>query len=108
MIFQEIGDQHGEGNALGNLGITYANQGDVHKAIRCFEQALAIRRKIDDRQGEAINSWNLDSIYEEQGDLRRAVQLMQVCVDYERSIGHPDAEKHAALVEKIRRRMTRG
>jgi hypothetical protein len=33
---------------------------------------------------------------------------MQVCVDYERAIGDPDAEKDAARVEEIRRRMAGG
>jgi len=30
---------------------------------------------------------------------------MQVCVDYELSIGHPDAEKHAARVAALRARI---
>jgi len=36
------------------------------------------------------------------------VERMQVLVDYERAIGHPDAEKHSTLVVEIRRRMTGG
>ena len=35
----------------------------------------------------------------------RAVELMQVCVDYEREIGHPDAEKDAARVAELRRQL---
>ena len=30
---------------------------------------------------------------------------MQVCVDFERELGHPDAEKDAARVEAIRARL---
>ncbi|HQP61867.1 MAG TPA: hypothetical protein PKX41_11725, partial [Anaerolineaceae bacterium] len=71
-------------------------------------EALKIMRKIGDRRGEGNASWNLGLIDEKQGDLVRAVALMQVLVDYERAIGHPDAEKHAARVEEIRRPMAGG
>jgi len=37
--------------------------------------------------------------------MHRAVELMQVCVDYERYIGHPDAEKDAARFEAIRQKL---
>jgi hypothetical protein len=33
---------------------------------------------------------------------------MQVYVDYEREIGHPDAEKHAAHVAALRARLKSG
>jgi hypothetical protein len=34
---REIGDRRGEGNALGNLGIAYADLGDARKAIDFYE-----------------------------------------------------------------------
>ena len=34
-----------------------------------------------------------------------AADLMQVCVDYEREIGHPDAEKDAAHLAALRARI---
>jgi hypothetical protein len=33
---------------------------------------------------------------------------MQICVDYERAIGHLDAEKHAAYLEHLRERLVSG
>ena len=42
---------------------------------------------------------------QELGELARAAELMQVCVDYERELGHPDAEKRAAVLEKVKKRM---
>ncbi len=32
----------------------------------------------------------------------RAVRLMQVCVNFDYETGHPDADKDAAVVEKLR------
>ena len=98
-------DRHGEGHALGNLGIAYATLGETRHAIEFFEQSLAIVREIGDRQGEAEASWNLGLALEELGELGRAAAMMQVRVDYLREIGHPDAEEAAAEVEALRGRM---
>ena len=73
--------------------------------IEHYEQTLAIAREIGDRLGEASACWNSGLIYEGEGDLGRAADLLQVRVDYERSIGHPDAEKHAAHVAALRARI---
>ncbi|MCP4658875.1 MAG: hypothetical protein GY856_25975, partial [bacterium] len=64
---------------------------------------LAIAREIGDRRGEAYGSWNLGEAYEKLGDLDRAAEVMQVCVDFEREIGHPDAKRHAERVAQLRR-----
>lgn len=44
-IYRDIGDRAGEGRALGNLGIAYANQGQYPQAINRFEQSLTITRE---------------------------------------------------------------
>jgi hypothetical protein len=75
----------------------------VRRAVELYEQALAVHREIGDRQGEAIASWDLGLAYERLGDLARAASLMQVTVDYERAIGHPDADKHARGLAQVRR-----
>ena len=72
------------------------------KAIEYYEQALTIAREIGDRRGESNDRWNLGLAYEKDDDFRRAADLMQVCVDFEREIGHPDAEKDADYLENVR------
>ena len=37
-LHREIGDRRGEGNALGNLGIAYADLGETRRAIQFYEQ----------------------------------------------------------------------
>ncbi len=100
-----IGDRWEEGDILSNLGAAYVAIGDVHNAVKFYEQALAIKRKMGDRRGEVLASWNLGLAYEKQGDLKKAIAAMQIYVDYERDIGHPDAEQDAALIEQLRARL---
>jgi len=38
--------------------------------------------------------------------LAEALPLMEVCVRFEREIGHPDAERHAIRVAALRQRYT--
>ena len=103
-IAREIGDRRGEGNRLGNLGTAYSDLGEVAQALEYYQQALDIAREIGDQRVEALTSWNLGLLYEDS-EPARAVELMQVLVDYERDIGHPDAESHATRVEEIRARL---
>ncbi len=49
---RRLKDREGEGDALGNLGIAYANLGETRRAIQFYEQALAHDREIGDRRGE--------------------------------------------------------
>ncbi|MFN8466307.1 MAG: tetratricopeptide repeat protein [Caldilineaceae bacterium] len=104
-IAREIGDRRGEGAALGNLGLAYAALGEPRRAIDLYEQDLVIAREIGDRRGEGIACWNLGLAYEKEGDLAQAITNMQVCVDYERELGHPDAEADAQQVNELRARL---
>ena len=76
----------------------------VDRYLEIYEEALAISREIGDRRGEANHSWNLGLEYEES-DPARAIALMEVCVAYERELGHPDAEADAHRVDQIRARL---
>lgn len=49
---QRLGDRHGEGNALGNLGLAYADIGDAPRAIEFHTQSLAIAREIEHPRNE--------------------------------------------------------
>ena len=99
-VAREIGHRRNEGTWLGNLGSAYAGLGEVRRAIGTFEQALEIARGIGDRRREANHCWNLGLLYKD-GDPARAAELMQVCVEYEREIGHPDAEADAERVQGL-------
>ena len=90
---------------LGNLGSAHVVLGEPRRAIRFHERHRAIARAIGDRRGEALGCWNMGDEYAKLGDVARAVELMQVCVDYEREIGHSDAAKDVARVAELRERL---
>jgi len=104
-LLEKISDQRQRGKILAELGIIHSLLSDPHKAIDYYEVALVIARETEDRRGEAIVCWNLGLVYEEVGDLKRAVDHMQISVDFERQIGHKDAEKYADYLENVRARL---
>ena len=75
--------------------ISYADQGDLPRAVEHYEQQISIARAIGDRKSEATGAWNLGLIYKQRGDYVLALPLLQVLVMYEREIGHPDTEERA-------------
>jgi tetratricopeptide (TPR) repeat protein len=75
VITREIGDLRGEGNALGNLGLAYADLGETCKAIEFYEQRLAIACEIGDRRGEGNALGNLGLAYADLGETRQAIEF---------------------------------
>jgi tetratricopeptide (TPR) repeat protein len=103
-IARETSDRRNEGVWLGNLGNAYAALGETRRAIEFHEQALGIARETGDRRGIATHSWNIGLAYEKLGDFSAAVEAMQVCVDFEKANGHPNADADAARVRELRSR----
>jgi tetratricopeptide (TPR) repeat protein len=88
---------------LRNLADAYRDLGEAGQAIATREQVLALARKMGDPEGEAFASWNLGRLFADS-DPARAAELMQVCVDYEREVGHADAEADVQRVRELRER----
>jgi len=105
-LVRQTGDQDTESMVLGDLGLAYADLGNPGQAVDCYEQHLRLVRASGDRLREARASWNLGLAYEELGDLPRAIAAMEVCINYERVIGYPEAETDASLVDQLRARLT--
>jgi CHAT domain-containing protein/Tfp pilus assembly protein PilF len=77
IIYREIKDRRGEGNALGNLGVAYQNLGDYAKAIEYYQQSLDILREIKDRLGQGQALGNLGATYHDLGDYAKAIEYHQ-------------------------------
>ncbi|ACC84982.1 CHAT domain-containing protein [Nostoc punctiforme] len=77
IIYRQIKDRQGEGNALGNLGLAYHFLGDYSKAIVYHQEILAIAREIKDRQGEGNALGNLGIAYQALGDYSKAIDYHQ-------------------------------
>jgi tetratricopeptide (TPR) repeat protein len=102
-IAQETGDRRNESFWLGSLGDAYRDLGQAAQAVEYYERGLATARQIGDRRLEAIWAWNIGVLHE-RTEPTHAVNLMQIRVAYEREIGHPDAEAHAAHLDEVRAR----
>ncbi|QLQ08649.1 MAG: tetratricopeptide repeat protein [Anaerolineae bacterium] len=71
-------------------------------AQQCYEQALDIHRRAGFRSGEATWAWNLGLLYERLGQPAEAAEMFAITVDYEQSIGHPNAEEDAFRLATVR------
>lgn len=60
-LARKLGDQAGEGTALGNLGIAYDSLEEYDQAIEYYQQHLVIARSIGDRAGEGrtLCNWGI-------------------------------------------------
>jgi len=102
-----LGDRSGEGVHLSNLGVVYAELGEVRRAIGLYQQALVIRREIRAastersaewmaaRQGEGIDFVNLGSAYWSLGEARRAIEYYEEALAIRREIGDRRGEGSA-------------
>lgn len=91
-IAQEVGDKRGEGDALGNLGIAYADLGQPRKAVEFYEQAMVVAHEIGDRRGERNALGNLGSVCIESGEPRKAVDFYERSLVISREIGDRGGE----------------
>ena len=96
-----------EANQFAKRGIRRRGLLRTDGIIEFLDQQLTIVCEVSDRLGEANASWNLGELLIIQGARERGLALMQVRVDYLRKLGHADAEKSAAYVEKLRREGTK-
>jgi hypothetical protein len=99
-------DQHqppAQGSASvqdGNTGQSVgANSGEMHQhhhyAAYQRDTLHQLRAPVGDFVGRA----------EKMAQLEQAVRLMEICINFERQIGHADAEKDAARLEEVRQRL---
>ena len=63
----------GEGIALGNLGLAFADLGQMDKAIGYCERQLVITRETADRRGEGNALGNLGLAYADLGETDKAI-----------------------------------
>ncbi|MBD2607061.1 tetratricopeptide repeat protein [Scytonema hofmannii FACHB-248] len=86
IIYREIKDRQGEGNALRSLGIAYKSLGNYVKAIDYQQQSLAIAREIKDRNGEGNALRSLGIAYKSLGNYVKAIDYQQQSLAIAREI----------------------
>lgn len=108
---RQLENRRSEGYHLGNLGLAYADLGEMRQAIKYHEEALRCFRKIGDRRG--VGTWlgNLGAAYDSLGEARKAIEAYQQALAIAREEGDRRGEgawlgnlglAHAALGERHR------
>jgi len=98
---QRLQDRSAEGAHLGNLGLAYADLGQVERAIEFYQQALGIRREIGDRRGEGIDLHNIGNLHKDQGEVALAQQYLQQALVIFEEIKSPYAEQSRRLLNEM-------
>ncbi|HYO63996.1 MAG TPA: tetratricopeptide repeat protein [Pyrinomonadaceae bacterium] len=92
---RQLKDRAAESDALGNLGLAYADLGEALRAIEFYEQHLIIARELGDRYGEAADFGNLGNAYAKLGETHRAIELFEQQLSIAKEIGYRRAESNA-------------
>ena len=92
-IAREIGDRHGEGIELGNLGNTYYSLGEPRRAIEFYEEALVISCEIGGRRGEGISEWNMALALDQLGQRAEAIPHAERALEIYEQIEDPNTAK---------------
>jgi tetratricopeptide (TPR) repeat protein len=87
-----LGDRHGEGTTLMNIGNVYQAQGRWDEAIECYEESLRICRDLGDRHGEGQTLGNLGLVYEAQGRWAEAIECYEESLAIFRELGDRHGE----------------
>jgi len=93
---RRLGDKHGEGRALTNLGIAQWKTRQFQEAIDTYEQALAIARETGDVHGEGRALTNLGIALWELRRFDEAINPHQQAVAAFRQTGDLDREGRAS------------
>jgi len=101
-ILRKLGYKFSLVEALVYLSETYYRAGKFDNAMKAAQEALDLAAELKAKRYHALAAWNLGLVYEKQEDYAQAAALMQILVDYEREIGHTDAEKHAKRLAQVR------
>jgi tetratricopeptide (TPR) repeat protein len=94
-IARDIGDRHGEGYGLGNLGLTYASEMDHETAQKYYKLNLAIDREIGDRDDESPCLSNLSQSAYILGEYNAALEYAEQALAIAQETGSPYNQGYA-------------
>ncbi|MEV6549212.1 tetratricopeptide repeat protein, partial [Streptomyces sp. NPDC051597] len=94
-VCRELGDRHGEGGALNNLGLALAEVRRFEEAITAHTQAAAIARKLGDRHGEGQALGNLGLALRQVRRFEEAITAHTQDLDICRVLGDRHGEGQA-------------
>ncbi|HEY8504467.1 MAG TPA: tetratricopeptide repeat protein, partial [Gemmataceae bacterium] len=93
-VTRRLGDRHGEGQILNDLGVMYSQSSRLHDALDALTKSLRLRREVGDRRGEGMTLSSLGAVY---GDLRR-LDAAIACLELSCKIQRASGDRHAEAV----------
>ncbi|MGB0384537.1 MAG: tetratricopeptide repeat protein [Ardenticatenaceae bacterium] len=91
-LAQKAGKLRDQGAHLGNLGLAYADLGEVERAISHYNRALEISRQTGDKRMQGSALGNLGLAYANLGELSRAIEHYNQALEISRQIGDKRGE----------------
>lgn len=76
-----------EQNALGKLGISYAEQGDYSKGLEYYTKKLNLAEKMGDRRSAGYVANNIGELYKEKGEYERALEYFEKDMKISKEVG---------------------
>ena len=84
---------------LHNMAGVIAQQGDIERAMKLWEQSLKLKEQIGDVQGKAATLANMAGVIAQQGDIERAMKLWEQSLKLKEQIG--DVQGKAATLNNM-------
>ncbi len=84
---QDVGERHGQADALNGLGIVAWNRGAVERAREYHERSLAIAEDIGGRKSQALSLTNLGLVARHRGAYDRAREFLERSLAIDEDIG---------------------
>jgi tetratricopeptide (TPR) repeat protein len=78
-----------------NLRTAYRSTGELHKAIECHTQHLAIVKEVRDRMEEGVAYGNLGLVYAALGDFDKAIEYHKQDLAIALELGDRSGESRA-------------
>ncbi|TVQ21147.1 MAG: tetratricopeptide repeat protein [Spirochaetaceae bacterium] len=94
-LYREAGYDAGVQGCLSNIGITYANNGELEQAIRYFTHSYRVARAKDNHGASRLAVMNLSDAYFRAGDRARAVACAKKALELAHLSGAQSGVCHA-------------
>ena len=86
-IREDIGDKHGMGNSLNNIGVVHKIKGDYETALDYYGRSLVIREELGDKDGMGHSLNNIGNVHKNKGDYDKALDHLERSLAIREKIG---------------------
>jgi tetratricopeptide (TPR) repeat protein len=89
-LFERLGSPREVGRAHMELGTNWHAEGDLARALECYETSRTLLEQVDDPNAMGVVLANLGSVYEGLGDVDGAIRATTEALELAHTIGDED------------------